>query len=413
MEHFKFFLALFLLLAQITIRTAFAADPSMVDMKVVPSGIAQFGFSPQELKLSAAKPAGLTKTPALAAPLYGAMNFGGRSFLVVLDDPGDRDPRLYVDANGNDDLTDDPEVSWKKSTERAQCGLFDYQGTMTLPLPTLPTPTPVQLGVYGFVDDGPHPHLDPTLLYYCDYAIEGTIKLNDHGYHARLVDSRASGDFSINDDGAVLLFIDINGNRQFDRHEEIFSSAERFNIAGTTWQLSGMTKGGAFKVVKSLHAVDEIPIPPDLSAGQPAVAFTAKTLDGKEVRFPGDYKGKLVILDFWATWCGPCMEEVPGLVRAYGNYHTKGVDMLSVSLDRPDSADKLKTAVQTNGMTWPQIHDVRGEHSRVALMYGIHSIPHPFLIDGDTGRIIAEGNLLRGDELDKTLASAIADRARK
>ncbi len=193
----------------------------------------------------------------------------------------------------------------------------------------------------------------------------------------------------------------------------MFDASTPFNIKGTTWQLSDLTPSGTFKIVKSAQSVAEIPLPPDLSKGKKAIAFKAKTMDGKDVNFPDDYKGKLVLLDFWATWCGPCMGEVPGLVKAYRDDHPKGVDVLGVSLDQPNSADKVKTVMSQQGMTWPQIYDGLYWNSRIGQMYGIDSIPHPFLVDGDTGVIVAEGDALRGEGLGPALDAALADRAKK
>src|SRR5579864_4150695 len=127
------------------------------------------------------------------------------------------------------------------------------------------------------------------------------------------------------------------------------------------------------------------------TAGEPAITFRAQTLDGKTVNFPADYKGKLVMLDFWATWCGPCMGEVPGLVKAYNEFHPKGFEILGISLDQPNAAEKVKSVTAEKGMTWPQVYDGKFWQARVAQLYGIESIPHAFLIDGDTGKIVAEG----------------------
>src|SRR5713226_7490914 len=96
---------------------------------------------------------------------------------------------------------------------------------------------------------------------------------------------------------------------------------------------------------------------PNLSAGQKAPAFEAKTTEGKSVKFPESYKGKVVLLDFWATWCPPCRAEVPHLVEAYKQFHAKGFEVLGVSLDRPNSGEQLSKFTGDKEMSWPQVYD--------------------------------------------------------
>jgi thiol-disulfide isomerase/thioredoxin len=146
------------------------------------------------------------------------------------------------------------------------------------------------------------------------------------------------------------------------------------------------------------------------TTGAPAIAFKAQTMNGKEVDFPKSYKGKLVLLDFWATWCGPCMGELPGLVQAYEQFHPRGLEVLGITLDRANATDKIKAVMADKKMTWEQVYDGQGWKARVATMYGIHSIPHAFLIDGDSGKVVAEGHSLRGDNLAKTIETALKEK---
>jgi len=150
-----------------------------------------------------------------------------------------------------------------------------------------------------------------------------------------------------------------------------------------------------------------------VSAGQKAPAFQARTLDGKTVNFPGDYKGKVVLLDFWATWCGPCRRELPNVVATYQKYHDQGFEILSVSLDQPRQGPALLKFVRDNNMTWPQIYDGGYWKAAVAVQYGIQAIPCPVLVDGDTGVIIAQGAGAVGQRLPKLVATAVAAKARK
>src|ERR1039457_6150567 len=149
------------------------------------------------------------------------------------------------------------------------------------------------------------------------------------------------------------------------------------------------------------------------AAGQKAPAFQAKTVEGKPVNFPDDYKGKVVLLDFWATWCGPCRAELPKVVSAYDQYHSKGFEVLGISLDQPRQGPSLIKFTKDNNMPWPQVYDGRYWKAAIAVQYGVHSIPCPILVDGDTGMILADGTNALGHKLTRALDKALATKARK
>ena len=125
------------------------------------------------------------------------------------------------------------------------------------------------------------------------------------------------------------------------------------------------------------------------------------------MKFPGKYKGKLVLLDFWATWCGPCREELPNLTAAYKKFHGQGFEVLGVSLDQAKAEEKLAKFTKDNEMPWPQVYDGKFWSAAVAKQYGIESIPSAFLVDGETGEIVATGDRLRGTALAGTLEKAL------
>jgi thiol-disulfide isomerase/thioredoxin len=399
-----------LLLITLLSSAALAEDTAEVKMTLIKSGAMQKlgGYMPLRLELSDKKPDELKKAPDMTAPLYGSLKFGDTSYLVALDEPEGQDAKLYVDSNGNGDLTDEQPVTWKS---RKYAGpnnqqFVQYSGEIKLPLGKGDKAELVSLGAYRFDKTDPQrAALKNSLFYYRDYAWDGEVTLNGAKYHAMLSDDRATGEPA----KAARLMIDVNGDGQFSAKGESFDAAKPFNIKGTTWKLAEATAadGSPFKIVKSDEAVAEIKPPPDHGVGKQITAFKATKMDGAEVNFPTDYKGKIVMLDFWATWCGPCMGEVPGLVKAYEEFHPQGFEILGISLDQANAAEKVKTVTADKGMTWPQVYDGKFWKAAIADMYGINSIPSAFLVDGDTGKIIAAGESLRGENLAKTLKAAL------
>jgi len=131
--------------------------------------------------------------------------------------------------------------------------------------------------------------------------------------------------------------------------------------------------------------------------GQPAPAFVQNDPDGKPVSL-ASFKGKYVLLDFWASWCGPCRAENPNVVAAYQKYAPKGFTILGVSLD--NNKDKWLAAVKKDQLAWTQVSDLKGWQNKAADLYGIKGIPMNYLLDRD-GKIIAKS--LRGEDLEKKL----------
>ncbi|NOX99705.1 MAG: TlpA family protein disulfide reductase [Verrucomicrobia bacterium] len=126
------------------------------------------------------------------------------------------------------------------------------------------------------------------------------------------------------------------------------------------------------------------------------IAFT--DLNGEKVDL-ASMKGKVVLVDFWATWCGPCVAELPNVLDAYKKHHDKGFEIIGISLDQDEAA--LKSFIKENDMPWTQYFDGKGWKNDIAQKYSITSIPATFLI-GKNGKVVASN--LRGPQLEAEVA---------
>ncbi|MBU6412375.1 MAG: TlpA family protein disulfide reductase [Planctomycetes bacterium] len=403
----------------LTVAALLAASGDTVVLKPVNSGAgAKIGsYMPQRLTLSATKPAAITKAPeGLTDAMYGELAFAGKKVAIIVNEPAGKPATLYIDSNGNNDLTDDGAQKWEGKTNKSgDKETTMYSGGGNVMLGT----TPVNINMYRFDKNDPtRAQLKDVLLYYRDYALEGEVTVGGKSMKAMLADDMTTGDYRgkaiETKDGkesasGVNLMIDVNGNGKFDRKGESFDVRKPFNIGGTTYEVKELDAAGAsFQIAKSDKKVDEIPTPPDLSKGANIIAFEATSMTGKKINFPGDYKGKVVLLDFWATWCGPCVKEIPHVVEAHKTYGSQGFEVLGISLDQKDKAEHVTKFTADKGMAWEQVYDGGFWKAAIAQKYAIDSIPAVFLVDGDTGKILATASDLRGDKLAKSVEAALA-----
>ena len=129
--------------------------------------------------------------------------------------------------------------------------------------------------------------------------------------------------------------------------------------------------------------------------------FSQADADGKAIKL-SSYKGQYVLVDFWASWCGPCRVENPNLVRTFKHFNDKNFTVFGVSLDR--SKDAWLKAIKDDGLTWKHVSDLKFWGNEVAVQFGIQSIPQNFLLDPN-GVIIAKN--LRGMALDYKLSKVL------
>ena len=140
-----------------------------------------------------------------------------------------------------------------------------------------------------------------------------------------------------------------------------------------------------------------------VAVGAVAPDFTLNTPEGKPVAL-SSLRGKYVLVDFWASWCGPCRQENPNVTKIYNEYKSRNFDILGVSLDTEKAREKWLKAIQDDQLAWTQVSDLKGWQNAAATRYGVQAIPQNFLLD-PSGKIVATN--LRGDNLKNTLAKFI------
>lgn len=373
-----------------------------VDLTLIPSGIvAKVGiFYPKQAALSLQTK--LKKLPpGLEAPKYGEIVLGRRRVALVVDDPEGKPTRIVVDANANGDLSDDGDVKLKTLMH----GEFPYwQGVAMVDLGK---------GQPVAVDITRHNAKDPdtakaamSLAYHFDYGYRASFKLDGKPFSAEFAGDLVKG---------TVLSVDRDGNGQISMRRETMTVGAPFNFTGTTYVMD--PSGPRPRLVKAAKKLPQRPLPPNFKIGGKAPSFTVVDRAGKKVNFPGDYKGKIVMLDCWATWCGWCLAEMPNVGAAYAKWKDQGFEVLSICCDQPNLAKPVAKAIQDHKMNWRHVYEGKGMENVVAERYDFNALPFTILVDGDTGRILGTGDYredgtcdLRGKGLVDFIGQRIAEK---
>jgi thiol-disulfide isomerase/thioredoxin len=356
-----------------------------VTMKFVASGATAKagGYRPLRAEMDGSAEATKKAPEDLETPKYGAIKIDGKSWGFIVDEPEGKPARLFVDSNADGDFTNDPTVTW---TPRANGGLTMYQGTARVDFGDGKL---ASLGLYRFDPTDPRrEQLKNTLMYYKDYGYEVTLTLDGKDFS-----SFVAGGFEPN----MALWIDRDGNKQRSFKREMIQVGKPFNFTGTTYVLTANQNEPSLK-----RAPDELPVaplPPDLAIGKKALEFEMEATDGTKIEFPKTYAGKIVMLDFWATWCGPCIAELPNVKKAYADWHDQGFEILGISFDRENMSEKLAAFIKENEMPWPQLYEGKYWDTNLGELYDVGSIPFVLLVDGDSGEILGTAKELRGPGL--------------
>ncbi len=365
--------------------------------------------SPQQITLSDKPPASVKNPPAGKALLWGEIPFGPNipgGVVVLIDESNPAAATLRMDFNRNGDLSDDAAAAWTLiDGDRPEAARFE--GEFMLPTKDGGAGEKLKIVAYRYRPEGAKARgLPETALYYFrDYAATGKVSVADSPKLIVLVDESSIGDFTYpSGRSSNLVFgIDVDGDGYIANGTEWFKADQPATVLGQQVQLKNVSADG-----RKLE-LNVAPVGAKLASG-----FAGPSLAGGTIRFPDDYKHKLVLVTFWASWCGYCKKEMPNIVALEKQFHNdKDLAFLGVSVDRAASDKAVKDYMATAGVTWPQLYDGNAFNTPAAKKYSVSGVPALFLVDADNMTIVADGMALRGDQLQKTVTSWLNSRRQK
>ncbi len=360
----------------IIIMLSFVGLAAEADLEYVDSILGLTGlFIPQGIQLTA--PPADVPLPGDAAgePSYGVIPLNGQGFPILIYRDGDT-VHMYVRPASKSDFS---LVPWKKIYDSGQ-----HIADFSVDVSYMTGIEPYELIA---VWDPAYPTV---LVYFRGCYREGMIDLGGEKYKIAVIDENTDGRYDDLSKGTLFIDIDRNGKllTSRDSHER-YTLSEPFNIDGTVYAVKSVSADGAHIVIgkSDTYVPEKVP----LEVGSQAPDFSGSTVSGHKISLSG-FKGKIVVIDFWASWCHPCVAELPNVRALASEYEGKGLVVIGINLDRSEQA--FEKAVDEYGLDYPQIYD--GPNGEIARIYRVSAIPMTYLIDRD-GNIA--GKNLRGEAL--------------
>ena len=298
------------------------------------------------------------KGPELVLTLYGLLELGSFEYPILFGTLPDGTPYLAVDFDGDWTFEESEGQKGKLLSEkewawRASFSLHGRTYDITFIWPE----------GRGFLFLVGHSQM------------KGLLELEGKEYEFVLVDGDVNGRYG---DEADFYAVDVDGDGVIHGEEgghERFSLEEPFTIGFKSFKVEAVAEDGS--QVK-LVPTDFVPPKVPLYVGAPAPDFSIVTIDGKEISL-SDFRGKVVLIDFWASWCVPCIVATPKLLKLYEEFHDRGLEIIGVSLDL--ALEHARTFIEHQGIPWPQYWDGKGYEGKLVQLFRVRAIPTLFLID--------------------------------